>query len=540
MRIELAVLSATALVLAVNTSTHAEEAPVSVQRLSNERPARGNEVGRDERGAAPPAVTTLREALGLAYRSNPILLAQRAQSRAADYRLPQARAGYGPKLTISGSYGYERDNFESSLGGFFPRADWTATAQAVINQPVYTFGRNAAAERGAQANISFNRGSLRAAEAGVLLDTISAYTSFARDRAGVGIAQDNLSLLEQEMSDTAARFRARESTSTDLQQVETRVGLGRSQLLAAQEQFATSRALFLRFVGALPGDLAPPNPLQLPIDTLDEAYALAERDNPVLAAAYAREKISRAALDAARAEMLPRVDLRGLADSGVINPYNSALRQTTLRGEVLVSAPIFQSGLLRARVDQAREANDSDWRLIDSAIRDNRAEVAAAWNAMVTKRKAIIELRAAVASAQQAYDGALLQERAGMRTTLDVLDLARELLGVKIGLNATITDTYVAEARLLAAMGKLEATYLLPDEPLYDPDKHYADARDNGDVPLLTPLIRALDGIGHSANPADRPIRDLAGSLTATGASAEYGSALQDLAPRSGVFPPAP
>jgi hypothetical protein len=135
-------------------------------------------------------------------------------------------------------------------------------------------------------------------------------------------------------------------------------------------------------------------------------------------------------------------------------------------------------------------------------------------------------LHAAVASAEHAYDGALQQERAGLRTTLDVLDLARELLTVHTGLNSAITDVYVAEARLLAAIGMLEGSYLLPDEVLYDPATHYTDARDNGDVPLLTPLIRALDAIGHTPDPADRPIRDPAGPITTPAASIEQLSLL--------------
>lgn len=462
-------------------------------------------------------VQTFHEAIKRAYWSNPTLLAQRAQLRALDYRLPQARAGYGPKLDISGSYGYERDNFELRAGGYIAAADWTATAAAVVTQPLYTFGRIAADERGANANISFGRNALRATEMKVLLNAIVAYASFIRDNSGVGIARDNLTLLDRESADTATRLNAGEATSTDHQQVKTRVSLGRAQLYAAQEQLESNRSEFLRVIGSLPGDLAPPQAFSLPVTSLEDAYAFAQRSDPILAAAYAREKVSRAALQAARAEQMPRVDLRGRAESGTIEPYSSSLRQTSLRGEVVVSAPIFDSGLRRARIAEAREANDSDWRLIDAALRDNRVEVAAAWNTMVAQRAAVVQLMASVDSAQRAYDGALQQERAGLRTTLDVLDLARELLTARTTLNNSRTDSYVAEARLLAAMGALDGYYLLPDEMLYDPETHYARARDDGDVPLLTPMIRALDGIGSRSKLKDRPIRDPAGSVTAPG-----------------------
>ena len=462
-------------------------------------------------------VQTFHEAVKRAYWTNPTLLAQRAQLRALDYRLPQARAGYGPKLDISGSYGYERDNFELSAGGYIAAADWTATATAVITQPLFTFGRIAADERGANANIAFGRNALRATEMKVLLNAIVAYASFIRDNDGVSIARDNLALLDREAADTATRLRAGEATSTDHQQVETRVSLGRAQLYAAQEQFESSRSEFLRAIGSLPGDLAAPEPLSLPVTSLEEAYAFAQRNDPILAAAYAREKVSRAALQAARAEQMPRVDLRGRAESGTIEPYSSSLRQTSLRGEVIVSAPIFDSGLRRARISEAREANDSDWRLIDAALRDSRVETAAAWNSMIAQRAAVVQLVASVDSAQRAYDGALQQERAGLRTTLDVLDLARELLTARTALNNAKTESYLAEARLLAAMGALDGHYLLPDETLYDPETHFARARDDGDIPLLTPMIRTLDGVGSRSALMDRPVRDPAGPITTPG-----------------------
>jgi outer membrane protein len=66
-------------------------------------------------------------------------------------------------------------------------------------------------------------------------------------------------------------------------------------------------------------------------------------------------------------------------------------------------------------------------------------------------------------------------------------------------------------------MGALDGRELLPGETLYDPGTHYARARDDGDIPLLTPMIRALDGVGSRSELADRPIRDPAALTTTPG-----------------------
>nr|WP_084356069.1 TolC family outer membrane protein [Novosphingobium lentum] len=464
-------------------------------------------------------VTTFGDAIQRSYRLQPALLAERAKARSVDYLLPQARAQYGPRIDFQATYGYQRDNIEVAPGTFRSRSGWSSTASAILTQPLYTFGRNAAATRTAAAQISFERAVLRSTEAQVLFDATSAYVSVIRDRAGIAIARDNLSLLERELSDNRARFAVHAATATDVDQVETRVGVARAQLLSAQRAIETSEAEFVHMVGALPGNLSQPNPLRLPTESLEEAYAFADLHNPVIEAANARERNSRAQWDAARADLLPRVDLRGRADFGSATPYSDSLRQTGLRGEVVISGPLFDSGLRRARVAEAKEANDADWRLVDQAGRDTRNDLAASWSEWQTLQASTVSLEHAVASAQSAYDGALVQERAGFRTTLEVLDLARELLSARTSLNAATSGAYIAQARILRVMGVMEQEYLFPDLPANDPETHFDRAKHSGDVPLVTPALRAVDGVFLSS-PANRPNRDRSATMHAIAAQA--------------------
>lgn len=473
--------------------------------------------GTPEALAAPPApVIGFEDALSRAYWTSPQLLAQRSRLRSADYRLPQARALSGPSLSFQATYGWQRDNVESGLGGWAARSGWSSTAAAVLNQPLFTFGANAAGERRALGEVAFERASLRSAEASALFAAIQSYVLVLRAREGVGIVRDDLALLERNQSENALRFERREVTASDLQQVETRVELARAQVKSALDELASSEARFIVAVGAPAGVLTPPPPLPMPVRTLEEAYALAERNSPLLAAAYARERVSRAGADAARSGMLPRVDLRGSAQVGTVTPYTDDLRRTELRGEVVVSGPIFESGLRRARMQEAEAANDADWRLIDQALRDTRAEVADAWNEWLAVTASLDNLRNAADVARRAFDGAQLQEKAGFRTTLDVLNLARELLQARSAYNNATASAYLAQARLLATMGTLEQAHLFPDAPAYDPDRHFDRTRDDGMVPVVVPLIRQFDGV-FAGGRQNRPVRDPAAPLAAPG-----------------------
>lgn len=459
---------------------------------------RGNSEDADAE-TQPPAiavpVTSLSAALELAYSTNPNLLAERARLESVDYRLPQARSRSGPQLSFESSYGYRRDNIEQSAGGYLPLTGWAPSAAAVFSQPLLTFGRNAASERTASAQIDYQRALLRATTQQVLLETVNAYVSVGRDREAVRIAQENLALLERDLTDNLSRMKAADTTRTDVQQVATRVEVGRAQLLQAQRSAAMSEAYFLKIVGSVPGELEPPLPFGLPASNLEDAYAMAQRANPVLAAAHARERVSRAQVGATKAERRPRLDLRGRAGVDTNLFGLDRLQQTSLRGEVVLSGPIFQSGALSARLNEAEAANDADWRLIDQTLRDVRAEVADAWNESLTAEASLQNLGRAVTLAEQAHDGAVQQQRYGMRTTLDVLDLARDLLSAKVSYNQARASAHVAKVKLLFAVGVLEDVVPRLGMPSHDIEEHYERARNDGDVPLITASVQALDRI---------------------------------------------
>lgn len=458
--------------------------------------------------AAAERIATLAQAIGHAYQTNPRLLAERANVRSTDFRYPAARAAYGPQVDAAASYAFTRDRTQLIPGRFVPNQGFTSSAGLIATLRLFTFGRNAAEVGDAAARIAFQRDVLRITEGEVLLNVVSAYVGVLRDAGAVSIARANLDLLNRQLGDSQERFRVREITSTDVQQVETRVELGSAQLLVAQSQLASSQADFLRFVGLPPGELAPPEILALPVTTLPEAYAVGDGESPVIRAAQSREKVSRAGVEVAKAEFLPQVGLRGAADYGSVSNFNDDRRTSRLRGEVSVTAPLIDSGLRAARLGQAREANEADWRLIESAQRDTRAAVASAWNDLAAARASLDRYRLATEAAQRAYRGALLQEKAGARTTLDTLDLARDLLTVRNNYNVALANEYLARATLLAAMGRLEAPLLLRGFAAYDPRDHFRKVERRGDIPLLTGALAALDGVIGGDTGRDRPNTD--------------------------------
>ena len=465
-------------------------------------------------------------ALALAYWTSPAILAQRSLVKSYDYRIPEARAAYGLQLDYQLMLGWQRDRndptaLQRELGQITPTTSWgfSNSAMAVLTVPLFTFGRNAAAERNAGAQRAFQKQVLRQTEQAAFYDAVAAYTGLIRDRATVAIARDNLTALDQELRDNRTRLKAHEITATDLELVETRVEEAHAQLYAAQSAAGSSEAIFVQKIGARADPtLGAPAALPLPVHTLEDAYAYAEAHSPVILAAHERERVSRAAVAAARASLLPRVDFRAQALYASQSPYDNYTRYNEEIASVVITGPIFESGLRRSQIADAMAANDSDWRLIDATTRDTRAAIAASWNDWLAQTASAARYAHATLAARKAYDGALIQEREGQITTFDVLQIALEVLTVRSSANLALAAATNDIARIMALTGAMEPGAMLPGQATYDDTRHLDKVRHSDDLPLITPLLRALDNLALPSNRA-RTNRDPADAIAVPAAA---------------------
>ena len=185
---------------------------------------------------APAWAETLQDAIALAYRTNPNLLAQRANQRALDETVVQARAGLRP--TLSGSVGasYTRNDFptvtqfvdtnndgvpDTQVSSSSSESDG-ATAGVSLSQNIWTAGRSALAIDQARAGVLAGRETLRGTEQSVMLAVIQAYVNVTRDMEILRIREENLSVLQRQLEETSARFEVGEITRTDVAQAEAR------------------------------------------------------------------------------------------------------------------------------------------------------------------------------------------------------------------------------------------------------------------------------------------------------------------------------
>lgn len=462
---------------------------------------------------------SLLDAIQLAYASNPALRAQRDATRATDEAYVQARAGYGPQVSISGQVEYQAARVQSPASFFTPAgtASYGATTGSVdltATQPIYTTGAARAQVRAAQANVFAQREALRQAESQTILNVVSAYMDVLRDRQTIKVLEDEIAILSEEEKEIQAKARLLVVSRTDVAEAEARLLSSKTQLLQAQGRLAASNAEYLDVVGADPGELAPPPDLPGMPATVDAAFEAADHNNPQLLGAIQSEKAARQQVDRAKSAYGPTVSLRADASIGPVEPYLPHQYDRSITGAIVFSQPIFTSGMLASKV---REAADDDGRAalnVESARRGVTQLVAQAWSQLVSSRQAIALQQQQVTDEEAAARGNRIEERAGLRTTIDLLNAEQELASTQAGLIQSRHDEYVARAALLSAMGLLEIEQLDPAAQRYRPEAAFKRVEHAGASPVEG-MVEFGDAIGAptTAPPKDatEPTRRAAG-----------------------------
>jgi TolC family type I secretion outer membrane protein len=422
-------------------------------------------------GVQSGEAVTLDEVLVRVYLESPRLAAGRARLRTADEGVPQALAGWRPRLTSTSGAAFAQTSTqdgEQTLG----------TLRQTVNlaQPVYSGGATRADTARAENEVRAERARLAATEQEVLVEAVDAYTAVARDRAVLDLAIRNERRLGEQLAGTRDRYRFGELTLTDVAQAETRVARGMADRVRAEGELAISAARYRRVVGAEPDELALPEPLADRPFAAAEAPAAALSVPMVLAAQFALDG-ARDQIDIAIAQTRPRLSLDG--EAGYVREPSTLIDyQRGFTVGATLSVPLYQGGGEYARVRQARQAVAERRHALDQARRLAEEDLVAADAALRAVSARIRSLESQVSSATAALDGVRQEALVGARTVLDVLDAEQELFAAEVELTRARREELLAGYRMRAARGELSVAGLgLGVEP-YDAEAHYREVRD--------------------------------------------------------------
>lgn len=427
--------------------------------------------------AQPAAADTLQEALTEAYRSNPTLMAARANQRANDENVPIQRAPGLPGVNATASYVESVRKSQNS----FNAPDHTLQVSPQLTVPIYSGGAVRNSVNAAEERVTAGRADLRATESSIFSQVVAAYMDVLRNEAIVSLNANQVEVLKVNLQATSDRYEIGDLTRTDVAQSQSRLATAQGNYQSAQSNLISARETYISLVGDAPQDLqAPPQLPNLPAD-IESAVDFALENNPDLIAAKDRAKAAGFDTDVAGSGRLPTVAL--FANATYTDYFNSlaggsaalAQMETTANAGVRVTIPIFQGGLPAARQRQAQARETAALEQVVAAERNVIVQVRSAWSSWHASLAVIESSQLAVDAAALSLEGVKAENTIGNRDILDVLNAEQELLSARVQLVTARRNAYVAGFSLLAAMGRAEARDLgLGDEGLlYDPEENY-------------------------------------------------------------------
>jgi outer membrane protein len=444
---------------------------------------------------------TLADAIALAYQTNPSLLAARADLRSLDERYVQARGALGPTASASVQESYDSSSVQQPASIFSSATtahDYATTdnAQVGVTQPLYDNGALSIAVQAAQADVLGGRQKLRLQESQVLAAVITAYADVLTAQDLETVARQNVDILTRQLAETQAKVDVKENTLTDRAQASARLTAAQINLQQAASNLTDARARYAAVIGAPPGDLAPlPDLPGIPAD-VDSAFDAGERANPELLAAVYAEQASRVRVAGAKAADGLQVSVSASVVQQPAAPYIGNQTATGFIGSVTVSQPLFLSGGHFSRVREAAEANNGDVLRLSAEQRQVAVTIAQAWSDLVMRRKTLTGLAHQLDDEDVAFRGSQIEERVGLRTTIDVLNAEQEYQATKVALAQAYHDEYLGRVGLLAAMGLLEAELLAPDLDIYRPEASLNSRLALSRALPWEELVARLDSIG--------------------------------------------
>lgn len=418
---------------------------------------------------------TLTDALISAYRNSNLLEQNQAVLRAADEDLATAVGTLKPVLafsaSINGSASF-KPNRQDFLGNPLPdqsEFSFSDTISLVLTTQVFDFGRGEATIAFRNELVRATQQSLVNVEQDVLLDAVSAYVNMSLQTELVAAQESNVRVIAQDLRAARDRFEVGEVTRTDVALAEAQLASAEAALATAQGNYNVARERYRAAIGHYPGTLSPLPGLNLGVNTLAEARALAERSHPAIRQAQHQARAADFGIELARAQMRPDVNARASLSQTFSNGTSSAISENFA---ITLDQTIYAGGQLASGLRKAiAQSQSAHAGLLQTGVHVDEA-VGRAWSNILVARVSIEAGDKQIAAAQAAYEGVKQEAELGSRTTLDVLDAEQNLLQARAARLQASANLYISQYQLLSAMGQLTAEKLKLGIPTFDPEAY--------------------------------------------------------------------
>ena len=438
---------------------------------------------------------TLDEALTYTYVANPSLAAQRAYVKSVYEQINESKSGYKPTIAGQASYGYTYQR-QRSRPGFSENESKPVNMGVNAVQPLFSGFGTVASVKAARHKFEAEKAKLQDLEQSVLTQAVVAYTDVIRAIAVWKLNQNNEAVLKRQLDYTRDRFRVGELTKTDVAQAEARYAGAVSSRIQAEGNVKVAYATYQETIGKMPDKIFEPEvpAAKLP-QTLEDALAVAGKNNPSVISAEYQEKQAKSGVDVAKSSYYPSLNLQASYLNSRANAHGSAsvynagayagtiqtgrAREEDSSVKLVLDVPFYTAGVVSSKVTQAKLAERQAALGVVSVRRAVEQATTQAWENYQSTLAGLSSLQEQVRASELALDGVRHEEQAGTRTILDVLNAEQELLNARVSLVSAKKNLIDASYLLISAMG-----LMTPDNLDLDIDRYRKNAAPVAEKPV--------------------------------------------------------
>jgi HAE1 family hydrophobic/amphiphilic exporter-1 len=406
--------------------------------------------------AAAARVLTLDEAVAVALEKNRDIAKAGEYAKYVKGKYVEERAAVLPQIGLNGFSALLKDDAQPA----FTRGDATQHDNYLglsLFQPLYTWGKIAAAIRAAEIGMKTSREQLRLAQQAVRRDVTAGFCSVLLARELLRLSQENLQQKQRHGEEAHKKFDAGVATDYDVLAAEVALENARPAVIKSVNLLRLARER-LRFLLAVDEEIDVAGSLE-PQITSPPAFeavlksALANR--PELLDLGYRIGIYGELVTIAAAEDKPRLDLKGGAGWHQLEVANSNSDGASWNIGVYLTFPFFDGMKTSGRVEQAR--SDLATREIEKQqLLDNiRLEARTALNDLQEAAEILGALSGTVKQAERLLQMAEKGYEYGVKIRLEVDDAQTSLLQAQINRARAASDYLVARVNLDWVMGRL-------------------------------------------------------------------------------------
>lgn len=404
----------------------------------------------------PASALSLREAIQIAFDSNPEI-GQAIENRSAiDFELEQAVGLYLPRIDLEASAGAELlSNPSRRAAGVAQNALIPMQVGVSVSYDLWDSGfRNSEIDRQAA---RVDGAAFRVLERSefIALGIAQQYFEVLLQARVMQIAQENVAFHQATLSDVNDAIASGALTEADRQQALERLSSATARLLEAQEALAAARISFLALVGVefQNGQMPARVGAALP-QTLDLAIGLARVNNPRILLAAADVDAAAAVVEQSKSALGPKLSFQGGAYTGDDLGGTDGIT-TDLQAKLVLRWTIFDGGIRNAEVQENQHRETEAMYAQQQAFREVEESVRVSWNRITSQGRLAAQYSNQLAASSDLVSTYREQFTVGERTLLDVLDAQNSRFGVQILVETARFAVLFSEYRLLAATGTL-------------------------------------------------------------------------------------